>query len=89
MPEEFPSTIAWRRRLGFWDDVRWTRRHLQIQIYIQKRSTSLALKRLTLLYYSQPALHINNWLYQMAHKSESLSVRMKISLTEGNVFLSA
>ena len=26
MPEEFPMTIAWRRRLGFWDDVRWTRR---------------------------------------------------------------
>ena len=22
------STIAWRRRLGFWDDVRWTRRQL-------------------------------------------------------------
>ena len=27
MPEEFPSTIAWRHRPGFWDDVRWTRRY--------------------------------------------------------------
>ena len=26
MPEVFSSTIAWRRRLGFWADVRWTRR---------------------------------------------------------------
>ena len=28
MPEELSSTITWRRRLGFWDEVRWTRRHL-------------------------------------------------------------
>ena len=28
MPEELSSTIAWRRRLGFWDEVRWTRRQL-------------------------------------------------------------
>ena len=48
----------------------------------------ITLKWLTRLYYSQPALHINNWLYQVARKSESLSVRMKTSLTEGNVFLS-
>ena len=26
MPEKISSTIAWRRRLGFWADVRWTRR---------------------------------------------------------------
>ena len=27
MPEVFSSTLAWRRRLGFGDFVRWTRRH--------------------------------------------------------------
>ena len=24
----FSWVIAWRRRLGFWDDARWARRHL-------------------------------------------------------------
>ena len=32
MPEKISSTIAWRRRLGFWDDVRWTRRQFEKQI---------------------------------------------------------
>ena len=32
MPEVFSSTFAWRRRLGFWDDVRWTRRHRSNQL---------------------------------------------------------
>ena len=27
-PEEFLGSIAWRRRLGFWDDARWARRQV-------------------------------------------------------------
>ena len=31
-PEEFPGSIAWRRRLGFWDDARWARRQYVVQL---------------------------------------------------------
>ena len=34
MPEVFSSTLAWRRRLGFGDFVRWTRRQLLLSITI-------------------------------------------------------
>ena len=43
MPEKISSTIAWRRRLGFWDDVRWTRRHIKMSPTSLVSSTRLSL----------------------------------------------
>ena len=45
MPEEFPSTIAWRRRLGFWDDVRWTRRHNKTKLARRKMKLAVEVPR--------------------------------------------
>ena len=42
MPEVFSSTLAWRRRVGFGDFVRWTRRQREVisQIHVSDRRTS-------------------------------------------------